>query len=52
MNKCIAFQVDVSMYVPDRVLKMAAGVPNPPIYLYIFSDHTFIGDQAQGYSQW
>ena len=21
-------------------------------YLYIFGDHTFIGDRAQGYSQW
>ena len=21
-------------------------------HLYIFGDHTFIGDRAQGYSQW
>ena len=21
-------------------------------YLYIFGDHTFIGNRAQGYSQW
>ena len=29
---------------------MAAGVPNPPIYIY--GDHPFIGVRAQGYSQW